>query len=268
MIVASAGNSQQTNPGVANYPAAYPYVIGVGATDDKDQIAPFSSQGNWVDLVAPGVESSRRRTSKTPKLVCSRVKQHRRSLSHSSPAPPCRRRSPPGSPRLMIAARPDLTPDEVESLMKGTARDLGITGPDLIYGAGRIEAGAAVAAARAYVRPVPPTPPSPSPSPAKPKVRKIGGHVLIRTRRHKGKLILYGKIKTAKKCQSTREVVLFAKKRKKPLAKTKTNAHGRYKLILKKAPRRRIRIKVRAKKVNSRLLCKGQGTKYIAARGR
>ena len=103
---------------------------------------------------------------------------------------------------------------------------------------------------------------------AKPKVRKIGARVLIRTRRHKGKLILYGKIKTAKKCQSTREVVLFAKKRKKPLAKTKTNAHGRYKLILNKAPRRRIRIKVRAKKVNSRLLCKSQGTKYIAARGR
>ena len=54
VVVASTGNSQLSNPGVPNYPAAYPNVIGVGATNSADEIAAFSSQGPYVDLSAPG----------------------------------------------------------------------------------------------------------------------------------------------------------------------------------------------------------------------
>ena len=268
VIVASAGNSQQTNPGVANYPAAYPNVIGVGATNIQDQIAPFSSQGSWVDLVAPG------------ERILSTVNIKDPELGGARPG------SPAGGDRgqvrhLDVGAdrrRPRRADDRGQARSDaggGRSADEGHRerprhrrpGPDLRLRADRSRRRGGC---RPGLRPAgAPHPTRPRPvAVAKPKVRKIGGHVLIRTRRHKGKLILYGKIKTAKKCQSTREVVLFAKKRKKPLAKTKTNAHGRYKLILNKAPRRRIRIKVRAKKVNSRLLCKSQGTKYIAARGR
>lgn len=270
VIVASAGNSQLTNPGVPNYPAAYPNVIGVGATNSQDQIAPFSSQGSWVDLVAPGENILSTVNKEDPELLGTLDPEApqvavgiKSGTSMSAPIVA-------GLATLMIAARPDLTAGEVEALMESTAKDLGIAGPDPTYGHGRIEAGAAVAAARAYVRPAPPAPPTPAPAPApapvvKPKLRKIGGRVLIRRRRHKGKLIVYGKISTAKKCQAERAVVLFAKKRKKPLAKTKTNRRGRYKIVLKKAPRRRIRVKVRARRVNSRLLCRGSGTKYLGA---
>jgi serine protease len=51
VIVAAAGNSGRS----VGWPAAYPGVIAVSATDDKDQIAWFSSRGPEVVLGAPGV---------------------------------------------------------------------------------------------------------------------------------------------------------------------------------------------------------------------
>lgn len=51
VVVAAAGN---TGRGVG-YPAAYPGVIAVSATDANDVIAPFSSRGREVGLAAPGV---------------------------------------------------------------------------------------------------------------------------------------------------------------------------------------------------------------------
>jgi thermitase len=53
VLVAAAGNGgNQTKI----YPAAYPNVIAVGATDNKDAKASFSTYGaSWVDIAAPGV---------------------------------------------------------------------------------------------------------------------------------------------------------------------------------------------------------------------
>ncbi|UKA55448.1 S8 family serine peptidase [Arthrobacter sp. FW305-BF8] len=53
VLVAAAGNGgNQTKI----YPGAYPNVIAVGATDNKDVKASFSTYGaSWVDIAAPGV---------------------------------------------------------------------------------------------------------------------------------------------------------------------------------------------------------------------
>jgi serine protease len=51
VIVAAAGNSGRR----VGWPAAYPGVIAVSATDDKDRIAWFSSRGPEVAISAPGV---------------------------------------------------------------------------------------------------------------------------------------------------------------------------------------------------------------------
>jgi serine protease len=51
VIVAAAGNSGRS----VGWPAAYPGVIAVSATDDKDAIAWFSSRGPEVGIAAPGV---------------------------------------------------------------------------------------------------------------------------------------------------------------------------------------------------------------------
>lgn len=52
LIVASAGNGSAS---YHVYPAAYPHVIAVAATDDRDQLASFSQYGSWIQLAAPGV---------------------------------------------------------------------------------------------------------------------------------------------------------------------------------------------------------------------
>ncbi len=51
VIVAGAGNDDSATP---FYPAAYPEVLAVAATDADDKKAIFSNYGAWVDVSAPG----------------------------------------------------------------------------------------------------------------------------------------------------------------------------------------------------------------------
>jgi thermitase len=52
LVVAAAGNQGSTS---RFYPAAFPDVLSVAATDNGDRIAPFSNRGaSWVDVAAPG----------------------------------------------------------------------------------------------------------------------------------------------------------------------------------------------------------------------
>lgn len=53
VIVAGAGNDGVTTP---FYPAAYPEVLAVAAIDANGQRTEFSNYGDWVDVVAPGVD--------------------------------------------------------------------------------------------------------------------------------------------------------------------------------------------------------------------
>lgn len=54
VLVASAGNSYEYNDISMSYPAAYPGVVAVAATDQYDNLASFSNFGSWVDVAAPG----------------------------------------------------------------------------------------------------------------------------------------------------------------------------------------------------------------------
>lgn len=53
VLVAAAGNDGDQT---LQYPAAYPQVISVGATDQNDHKAGFSNFGSTVDVMAPGVD--------------------------------------------------------------------------------------------------------------------------------------------------------------------------------------------------------------------
>jgi thermitase len=53
IIVAAAGNSGLSDP---VYPASYAHVIAVAASDKRDSLARWSNRGEWVDVIAPGVE--------------------------------------------------------------------------------------------------------------------------------------------------------------------------------------------------------------------
>ena len=66
LIVAAAGNDGSTGS-PPNYPAFYPHVLTVAATNEDNRVAAFSSISPTVDLAAPGVhipvaEPSRRRS--------------------------------------------------------------------------------------------------------------------------------------------------------------------------------------------------------------
>lgn len=51
LVIAAMGNDGTALPG---YPASFPDVIGVGASDDRDELTVFSNYGDYMDIVAPG----------------------------------------------------------------------------------------------------------------------------------------------------------------------------------------------------------------------
>ncbi|KUM91344.1 serine protease [Streptomyces cellostaticus] len=53
LMFASIGNDGEK--GKAEYPAVYPYVVGVSAIDKSGTVAKFSTKSNYVDFAAPGV---------------------------------------------------------------------------------------------------------------------------------------------------------------------------------------------------------------------
>ncbi len=51
IVIAAAGNAGTGDP---TYPASYPFVVSVAATDSSDQLYGWSTHGSWVTLAAPG----------------------------------------------------------------------------------------------------------------------------------------------------------------------------------------------------------------------
>ena len=133
VVVASAGNSGP-GAGVA-YPAAYPGVISVGATDSNDAIASFSSTGPGLVLSAPGVSILTLNVTSSEA-----VPGYWDGTSFSSPMVA-------GVVALMRSVNSSLTPSQVMTILEQTALDLGTPGYDQSYGYGRVRADLAVAAA-------------------------------------------------------------------------------------------------------------------------
>ncbi|MBP6898506.1 MAG: S8 family serine peptidase [Burkholderiaceae bacterium] len=131
LVVVSAGNSGSNDgaPAVAS-------MIPVSATDSGDLRASWSSYGSYVAVAAPGVGI----------WTTSSDGSYRAASGTSFSAPVTA-----GVLALMMAANPALSPAQVESLLYSTAVDLGTAGRDIYYGHGRIDALAAVAAAKAAV---------------------------------------------------------------------------------------------------------------------
>lgn len=133
VVVAGAGNDRQSGSPV-HYPAAYPGVIAVGAVRADLALAGYSNEGGYVDVVAPGS----RVLAADPFGTLSWYW----GTSFATP-------QVSGVVALMLAANPRLTPAEVQRILRSTAEDLGAPGKDRLYGAGLVEAPAAVRAALA-----------------------------------------------------------------------------------------------------------------------
>ncbi|WP_042702525.1 S8 family peptidase [Thermococcus sp. PK] len=140
VIVAASGNDGASSP---SYPAAYPEVIAVGATDSDDQVPWWSNRG--VEVSAPGVD-----------ILSTYPDDTYETLSGTSMATP----HVSGVVALIQAAYynkygyvlpvgtfGDLTTSTVRGILHVTADDLGSSGWDADYGYGIVRADLAVQAA-------------------------------------------------------------------------------------------------------------------------
>ncbi|MFD7939913.1 S8 family serine peptidase [Streptomyces sp. NPDC059755] len=55
LMFAGVGNNAGRNSPIG-YPAAYPHVVGIAASDENGTVAKFSQYGNYVDLASPGLD--------------------------------------------------------------------------------------------------------------------------------------------------------------------------------------------------------------------
>lgn len=56
LVIAAAGNRQNSTTPFNHYPAAYENVMGVAAVDTSDKLANLSNYNSWVDISAPGID--------------------------------------------------------------------------------------------------------------------------------------------------------------------------------------------------------------------
>ena len=131
LVVASSGN---TGAYIAH--ANTPSIITVGGTTAADTRAGWSAFGPIIDVTAPG-----------DGISTNTVGGGYGAYSGTSFASPLTA----SVVALMLSANPALQPAQVDSILAATADDLGDAGRDDYYGSGRINAGRAVAAAKAAV---------------------------------------------------------------------------------------------------------------------
>jgi thermitase len=128
IVVCATGNESASS---VAWPGRYDSCTAVGATDPTDQHAPFSNTGEGIDITAPGVQ-----------ILSSTMGAQHDAWDGTSMATP----HVSGVAALLMAS--GLSRKDALETIVATARDLGRTGADTTFGAGRIDAGAALEAAQ------------------------------------------------------------------------------------------------------------------------
>ncbi len=126
-------------PGGYFYPGALDHVVSVAATDRYDRHPDFSAYNDKVDVAAPGVGIYGVCIHPSCGEPTAPLLDVHAAAAHVS-----------GLAALIWSVNPNLTPDQVEDIIKSTAVDLGEPGRDDYFGHGRIDAAAAVMATTHY----------------------------------------------------------------------------------------------------------------------
>ena len=120
LLIAAAGNDGDST---LNYPAAYPEVVSVAATTDRDQRASFSNVNSDVEIAAPGED-----------VISSYVGGTYLELSGTSMATP----HVSGVAALMFWRTPTASVSQIRSSLTSAVDDLGTPGRDSTFGFGRV----------------------------------------------------------------------------------------------------------------------------------
>jgi len=132
VVVAAAGNESGTQRPF--YPAAYPGVIAVGAIDKSNHQASFASSGQYIDIVAPGVDIV---------SLDSSPRGYGPMHGTSTAAPQVS-----AAAALLRGQFPHASAASIRAAIKAGATDLGPSGRDAVYGAGLLN----IPKASAYLR--------------------------------------------------------------------------------------------------------------------
>jgi subtilisin family serine protease len=130
LVVAASGNDGDRGSPLG-YPAAFPHVTTVAATDRSGNVASFSSRSSYVDLAAPGDDI----------IVASALGKNWRPASGTSFSSPL----VAGAAAWIWTARPELTAGQVAEILRRSARDIGSAGRDSASGFGMLNVAAALA---------------------------------------------------------------------------------------------------------------------------
>ncbi len=135
---AAAGNSGTClgRTDTVNYPAKYPSVVAVAATDSTDARACFSSTGSKVELSAPGVSIN------STKIGGGYVTMSGTSMATPHVAGVAAVLFGHGVTDTNSNGR---TNDEIRAVLDATAEDKGTTGLDILYGNGIVNVANAIA---------------------------------------------------------------------------------------------------------------------------
>ncbi len=133
VVVAAAGNNGSGEP---YYPAAYPEVISVAATDSDDQRWYLSNYGDWVDIAAPGRDIVSLRATLPSQATRTGVVTRMSGTSLAAP-------HVSGTCALLLAANPFLRCDELHRILTATADPIG---PGICASNGRLNVYAALRA--------------------------------------------------------------------------------------------------------------------------
>ncbi|HIW34365.1 MAG TPA: S8 family peptidase [Candidatus Paenibacillus intestinavium] len=107
IIVASSGNESKKKS--IDYPARYPHTIAVGATNSLRKVAPFSNQGIYIDIFAPG-----------DRIVSAWLNGDYHEMSGTSMATS----HVSGAVALLLERSPHLKPNEIKSILKRSMQPL------------------------------------------------------------------------------------------------------------------------------------------------
>ena len=135
IVVAAAGNEGANAP---FYPAGYPEVIAVAATESSDRRWYLSNYGDWVDIAAPGRDILSLRAGGT--AFGATQDAFTTKLSGTSMAAP----HVSGACALLLAADPFLTAEEVEQMLLSTGDPIA---PGICASNGRLNVAKAMRAA-------------------------------------------------------------------------------------------------------------------------
>jgi subtilisin family serine protease len=125
LVVAAAGNDGGFGS-PPNYPAFYPHVLTVGATDRSNQVAAFSSVSPTVDLAAPGVDMP---IAEPLAVEPAGYTTDAAGTSFASPLVA-------GAAAWVWTVRPDLDNSQLFEIMRRSATDIGTPGFDSASGYG------------------------------------------------------------------------------------------------------------------------------------